>query len=131
MASFFLFPSHDQAVGETFFTSSDIGPVIWFGIIILWIVMAIVMPMYYIVTGLQEEGGHAILNASIGVLIFIFGMALTLKGWFWVTGFAGLSDTPLVTAIFWVGFLLSWISTVFVVPAALIVKAFKDSDLGE
>lgn len=53
---------------------------------------------------------------------FLFGLALTIFGWYMVDGIAGISPTAMITALFWIGLFVVWGVGVFLTPFMMITK---------
>lgn len=61
-------------------------------------------------------------GSSIAVLGMIIGIALTVTGWFMISGVASVMPIALLTALFWIGFVLNWSLAVLVSPVMMITK---------
>lgn len=57
----------------------------------------------------------------VGVLLAIFGIVLTIVGWFWIPAIADALSIGLLKAIFYIGLLVCWILSFVVIPANLIM----------
>jgi hypothetical protein len=110
--------------GESIGTvGSDIEQIIWFGGIILYVLAGVIMPLGYMYKGLTTDtGGNPFQNITIALVMFLFNLLLTIKAWYMVTALASLSSDGFITAIFWIGFTLTWLVCVIVTPAYVIIK---------
>lgn len=58
------------------------------------------------------------------VFLFFLAIILTVKGWYIITSLSEVvSGDILLTVIFWMGLLTSWILTVIIAPISIIVQA--------
>lgn len=105
------------------FSNSDFGALSYLGIIIIWVILGMFLPNYYIVKGLSShESDDRMISVAVGVLIFLFTLALTVKGWFMVTALANISQHVFITVLYWIGFFIIWVQYLFIVPFFLIIK---------
>lgn len=57
----------------------------------------------------------------LGILLAVFGIVLTIVGWFWIPAIADILSLTLLKSIFYLGLLTIWILAVVVIPANLIM----------
>lgn len=112
-----------ESLEGIFSSNTDLQGIIWFFTILLWITISVIIPSFLIITGLKEEkestqGGEI----TLGIIIFITSIILTIKGWFWITTFASLAGTGLIAVIFWTGLILIWSEVTIITPIYLIIK---------
>lgn len=113
------------SVGESIFSSNtDISGIIWFGLIVLYVLAGVVMPLVFIYMGITapEEPGNNIVEIILACLMFLFNLLLTFKGYYIVTSIASMIEDGFVLAIFWVGLIAIWLATTFITPAYVIIK---------
>lgn len=111
-------------------TESGIEGIIWFGLIILYVLMGFVMPLYFIYKGLvvEDDNNDPFINILIAVVSFIFNIIITIKGWFMITAFntylssLTVEGIELIMVLFWMGLLLSWVTCVIITPIYTIIK---------
>ena len=102
---------------------ANIASYIWYGLLVTFFLIYLVIPMYYVIDGMlePEPKNNHILGIASGALFFIFGMGVTLAGYFWIPILADMIDTPLLQGLFWVGFILYWTTAIVVTPAYQII----------
>lgn len=61
-----------------------------------------------------------------GILLAVFGILLTIAGWFWIPAFDSFFEIDLMRGIFWIGLLTTWISAFVITPYTLIVGGKGD-----
>lgn len=119
--------------GETIY--SGLEGMLWFFAILLFILITLIMPSIFIYRGVQTAGNREdkMISALIGILMFIFSMALTVKGWHFITTFAGMTsgigDSTLamfLTGLYWVGLIIAWLEITLITPAYLVIQALNN-----
>lgn len=121
----FIIPPTITAM-DGIFPTTELEGTIWFGLIILYLLIMMVLPLYFVVTGLQEESSISKpIEAILGILIFIFAMAITIKAWYMVPTLSGLA-TGFTLVLFWIGLTIVWLALAVVTPAYMIINSFKN-----
>lgn len=96
---------------------------LWLGVILGWVIIGVVMPAFYTITTLRNAQLDKRKEYIIlGILMFIFGILITIKAWYMAGAVATLIINPLGLAIFWIGLAINWIMWVLVTPIYLIVN---------
>lgn len=62
----------------------------------------------------------------IGVLLAVFGLVLTVFGWFWIPAIAGFMEITLLKGMFYIGFFLTWVLSFIVTPTIYIMGGNGD-----
>ena len=70
------------------------------------------------------------------ILIFIFGLLLTLKGWYIAGVFADIiknathegSYSQVLLVIFWIGFVVMWLMAQVILPIYLVIRGTRTSE---
>lgn len=104
---------------------STVGKIIWLGLIIVWVLALIVVPLAFAVWGITTptERQSPILAGIGSILYFVFAILLTWAIYFWVTPLAdSLIYNPL-KAMFWVGLVGVWLINVIITPMMGIAEA--------
>jgi len=102
---------------------SIIGQVIWFGLIIIYLLIGVVMPIIYIYQGITTDtGGDHVVNILVAILMFIFNMVITFKGWFMIVGISSITSDSFLLAVFWIGFALVWSMITIISPIYIIIQ---------
>lgn len=110
--------SDENAIGDS------IEAIIWFGVILVWVLGTLAIPAHYYYKGLTEEDDLSPISKSlIGIIIFIFGILLTVKGWYLAPAIASFLDTTLQIILFWIGLILTWATIVIATPFYCILDA--------
>jgi hypothetical protein len=96
-------------------------------LIMIWILGLIVVPSAMVVQGLRDtdDTNGSILGIASGVLFFVFGVLLTVFGWFMMVGLGSVVE-GMLAGIFWVGLVLVWVLTVVVTPIMQIMDSSKN-----
>lgn len=99
---------------------------LWLGVILIWIMLCVVMPTFYTVellrnTSENKSRGHII----IGVLVFIFGILITIKAWYMTDIIADNLTNDFALVLFWVGLITNWVMWVIITPYYLITSGFE------
>ena len=107
-------------------TSATNDGIVWFGIILVYVLAMVIIPLGYIIVGLREqESNQSMFGIASGVLYFILAIMLTIFGWFWITAFSELITDGTLLVVFWVGLSSTWITAVLIAPAMKIISASK------
>lgn len=105
------------AVGDT------IEGIIWVGVILIWALTSIVLPIYFMNAGAREEDNipNAV-KVIAGTLIFFFSIMITYQAWFMLTGISNAMTSTTQQAFFWIGLIANWITITLIVPTYLIME---------
>lgn len=109
---------------------TTIESIIWLGILLIYVLATLIVPIALIVNTLQEpEEGNAIINISITICMFIINILLTIKAWYMINTITTLIGTlnngtgdTFVLSLFWISFLASWLLSVIITPIYVITK---------
>lgn len=107
------------------FTNTNQEGIGYIGVILIWAIAIIVFPAGITAQGLRqpEEGENTVFGIAAGVVYFIFGILLTIFGWFMIAGLNNMIDETLLKVIFWIGFTLIWVLAVIIAPMMKITHA--------
>lgn len=102
------------------------GGLIWFCVAILWLVAMIAVPTMYVYQGLTDyqQNPNKVAEIVAALLIFAFGVLLTVKGWYWIPIFDSLTDELFIRVLFYTGIILTWTELVVFTPVYLIIRAY-------
>lgn len=111
--------------------NTEFSSLAWFGVILITIIATIVLPTITITNALKEnKGTNKIIEIVTGILIFIMGIAITIKSWYMIdtlTGIASNMTTQLgsngaifAQGVFWIGLIIGWTEIVILTPIVLI-----------
>lgn len=124
-------------VGEALYTTmggsgNDIQAVSWLFIIIIYLILAIVIPLNYIYLGMttptEKNGPNPFMMSILGIFLLFISIILTVKGWFIIQAFASfVSGDEILTTIYWVGLITTWILCNLVSPIIIIIQAQQES----
>lgn len=119
-----------NATGDANAVGNTIEGIFWFTTFIIWVLGVIAIPCYLYYQGTTEKDEQPpMIKATIGVLLFIFGILLTIQGYDLITGtITDLMDTAIQRIIFWLGFIINWSALVIIIPYYLVADA--RSELG-
>lgn len=113
-----------NALNEANVTGGDFVYAIGEIVVLVVIFLALlILPVYFIYKAVTE-GNHKIdpVGSSIkAVIIFFFGILITIKVWYMFPIFAGLLDDGLVRGVFYTGLFLVWVGNLLIVPATMII----------
>lgn len=111
-------PTDTAAVGDT------IEGIFWFIIIIVWILGTLVLPAALYYEGITEKDElNPVVKGSIGVLLFIFGMLLTIKAYYLTTVIQSFMDSTIQIILFWLALIMNWATIVLIAPYYMIADA--------
>lgn len=104
---------------------------VWFGIILTWALTMIIIPVGFWYYGLTESSGidNPVFKATLGGLWFIMGLAFTYFTYSWTTPLTASYTATypniqiILTALFWIGLILTWVANIIVIPAKLIIES--------
>lgn len=105
--------------------------IIWFGTIITWLLTTTIIPIGLWYYALTEKTGidNPIFLTTLGILWFVMGLAFTYFTYTWTTGMVSIYDASetnikiFLTALFWIGIIITWVMNTLVVPTKLIIEA--------
>jgi len=116
------------AAGESFYPSTDFQGIIYAGLIILWVIMILILPSYYLISGLREHTEQPrMAQALMGLLILVFSVLITIKAYWMVIAFAEQLPYTLIYVIFLVSVAIMWLEITILTPAYLILNGLKPS----
>lgn len=100
---------------------------IWLGIIIIYILSTIVLPLWNIVEGLKDGESGKFSYIIIGIVFWIFALGFVYVQHSYLPQLAAVLATDgLTRAIFWASTIITWIGIVVVVPLYLIIKGYTE-----
>lgn len=104
--------------------NTTIGGLAWLAFIIISLLGMIVIPTFLTIEGLRDEDKqqHPYAMMLAGVLIFIFGIMITVKGWYMLDALASATTENYILTLYWIGLLLAWAELIIITPAYLIIK---------
>lgn len=114
----------DTALSGIFPGSSTLLGIIWFGLFVVWIVGLIALPAWKVSDAIttQSSLGKAQLGI-VGAVLFLFGIALTVAGWFWIPVIADLFSDTWLQGAFYASTVIVWGMIFYVAPINMILKA--------
>lgn len=119
-----MFPYLIDAV-DTLGMADSLQGILWFGVIIVWIIALVVLPIAFIVWGLMkyEQSQNPMLNITFAVLWSVFTLAITYFTYFWLPILAAALEYQILIALFWVGIVVILVTNVIIAPTYVIVQA--------
>lgn len=115
-------------VGEAFLPDTDISIIGWFMLITMIFILILFIPSYMNYDALTGEDDQIprFLKIICAVILFLITIALTIKGWWFVTALSEQTTTePIINYVFWIGLLIMWIQYALLIPSFLIIEATK------
>lgn len=122
-------------VGEGIFTTfsitdTSIQGIAWLLIIILYIFLALIIPINLIYEGITSPNPKDVspfMMSILSISMFVIGILLTIKGWYIIEAFTGYLDGDvLLLSIFWTGLIASWILNVIIAPITTLIQTQQE-----
>lgn len=102
----------------------------WFATIVIWVLAMIVIPMVFVVDGINtKDQTKGFLNTVQAVVFVIFSIPITIYVWPFLVNMATIlvdvdgNAIALLQGIYWVGLTLTWIGVVIIAPINKIMYA--------
>lgn len=108
------------------FPNTEIEGIMWFGTIIIWIIMTIIYPTY-LLTQIEVNPEHKALNTTVAIGLSIFSILLLTKIWYWIPILADLTTDGFVKAIFYAGITIQILMTTIIAPIMIILANKAES----
>lgn len=98
----------------------------WFMTIIVLILMYLVVPLGVMIWGITEpsQNDNPIFGYATAILYAMFSIAIIFFTWYMVTPMTNaiLSDYTIITALFYIGLLGTWLMNTILVPTYMIIE---------
>lgn len=105
---------------------------IWLGIIIIYILACLVLPMWNIIEGLKEGESGKFSYILIGIIFWIFSLGFVYVQYHYLPQLATVLATDgLTKAIFWGSTIITWITIVMIVPLYMIIKGYEKGEVAQ
>lgn len=100
-----------------------------FLLILVYIILALVLPLIYSYTGITErDDNNNVIKIVISIFVSLIMIVLTYFGWFMVEGIANSIDDGFILMLFWLGFFGSWLLNVLVLPMYVIITTMNSQN---
>lgn len=108
---------------EAIYPSDGIDGIIWVAVMMVWVIAVLVIPNLFIYEGIRETNDlPSILQITISIIVFLFGVILTVKGWYFVEALSTASQNEFVIALYWIAVAVMWFEIVVGIPAFTIIQ---------
>ena len=104
-----------------FYSNGELQGIVWFGAVIIWVLLGLVYPLYIIST-MEIDPNQRVLNTMMAVLICIMSLAIIIKFWYWIPALADLTTDGFIKALFWTSVIAQIITTTTIVPILIIAS---------
>lgn len=122
----YLFPPLIETL-QTIYPSAEFEQIGILGLMVVYVILCIITPQYYILTGLREQSTtqQGAITIFLAILIFFFGIILTYKAYYMIPILASLADNGITQAIFWIGTIGVWTEIILITPAYMILEGIR------
>jgi len=102
---------------------------VWIGIIILYILLTLIAPIYNIIEGVKDGEQGKFSYILTGIIFWIFALGFVYVQYQYLTPLGAIIGTDaLSTAIYWASTIIVWITIVMIVPLFMIIKGFEKGE---
>lgn len=120
IVTYYLIPSIFSVFEDL--TSGSVDNVYVFALFVLWGILIIGLPIFKAGTAIQTIGSNNA-NRLIAPIWLIFGLMLTYVGWYTIPAIAGMIPDGIITTMFWIGTIITWLTVVIALPIVAIMKS--------
>lgn len=116
------------SAGEEILPDTEISLIAWFMLITIIFIALLFIPSYQNYDALTGEDDNIpkLIKIPIAIILFLITIALTIKGWWFITALSDQTSTePIINYVFWIGLLIMWIQYALLIPSFLIIEATK------
>lgn len=112
--------------------ASTLAGIIWFGLILIWILGTLVIPIGLMVWGITipSEIKNPVFLMSIGILWFIISSAFSYFSYYMTSSISEMMSATiggveyiLPVVLFWIGLVAIWIFNIGVIPTYFIIES--------